>query len=49
MLSIQPRLATAAGGMSADELVLEKAKELLDSLPGLLLMSEGTKELFIRN
>lgn len=49
ILSIQPRLAAVAGGLSADELVLEKAKELLESLPGLLIMSEGAKELFIRN
>ena len=49
ILSIQPRLATAAGGLSADEIVLEKAKELFESLPGLLIMSEGAKELFVRN
>jgi len=30
ILSIQPRLVTAAGGMSPDEIVLEKAKELLE-------------------
>lgn len=36
ILSIQPRLATAAGGMTPDEIVLEKAKDFLDNLPELL-------------
>ena len=49
VLSIQPRLATAAGGMTPDEIVLEKSKELLDSLPELLEQKDGLKELFIVN
>jgi dynein heavy chain len=47
ILSIQPRLATAAGGMTPDEIVLEKAKGILDELPELLDQKEGLKELFI--
>lgn len=49
ILSIQPRLATAAGGMTPDEIVLEKAKDFLDSLPELLDQKEGLKELFIQD
>jgi len=49
ILSIQPRLATAAGGLTPDEIVLEKAKELLESLPETLDKSTGLKELFISN
>jgi len=48
-LSIQPRLATAAGGLTPDEIVLEKSKELLEKLPGILDKSTGSKELFIVN
>jgi dynein heavy chain len=33
ILSIQPRLAGGAGGMTPDQVVLEKAKEILDELP----------------
>jgi len=33
VLSIQSRMATAAGGMTTDEIVLAKAKQLLDALP----------------
>lgn len=47
VLSIQPRLATAAGGMTPDEIVLEKAKDFLDQLPELLDQKDGLKELFI--
>ena len=49
ILSIQPRLATAAGGMTPDEIVLEKAKDFLDSLPELLDQKEGLKDLFIQD
>jgi len=49
VLSIQPRLQTAAGGMTPDEIVMEKSKELLGILPELLQKSEGLKELFHAN
>lgn len=49
ILSIQPRLATAAGGMTPDEIVLEKAKDFLDNLPELLDQNEGLKDLFIKD
>ena len=49
ILSIQPRLATAAGGMTPDEIVLEKAKDFLDTLPELLDQKEGLKDLFIQD
>jgi dynein heavy chain len=49
VLGIQPRLATAAGGMTPDEIVLEKSKEFLDGLPDLLDQRDGLKELFIVN
>lgn len=35
--------------MTPDEIVLEKAKEFLDSLPELLDQNEGLKDLFIRD
>lgn len=47
VLSIQPRETGGAGGMSPDEIVLEKSKELLESLPATLEKAEGMKELFI--
>lgn len=49
ILSIQPRLATAAGGMTPDEIVLEKSKDFLDNLPELLDQKEGLKDLFIQD
>jgi len=39
----------AAGGMTPDQIVLEKAKNFLENLPGLLLEDDGLKDLFIRN
>lgn len=47
MLSIQPREVGGAGGMTPDEIVLEKSKELLDKLPAVLEKAEGLKELFV--
>lgn len=41
MLSIQPREVGGAGGMTPDEIVLEKSKELLDKLPAVLEKAEG--------
>jgi len=35
--------------MTPDEIVLEKAKELLEQLPELLDQRTGKKELFVRN
>mmetsp|Transcript_11720 Transcript_11720/g.17902 ORF Transcript_11720/g.17902 Transcript_11720/m.17902 type:complete len:621 (+) Transcript_11720:841-2703(+) len=49
ILSIQPRLATAAGGLTPDEIVLEKAKEFLDRLPEPLDKANGFKDQFITN
>jgi dynein heavy chain len=49
ILSIQPRLATAAGGMTPDEIVLEKAKEFLEQLPEPLDQKEGLKDLFVQD
>lgn len=49
ILSIQPRLAQAAGGMTPDEIVLEKGKELLEQLPQLLDQRTGAKHLFVFN
>lgn len=49
ILSIQPREVGGAGGMTPDEIVLEKSKELLEQLPAILEKAEGQKELFIAN
>lgn len=49
VLGIQPRLQTAAGGLTPDEIVLEKSKEFLDNLPELLDQKTGLKELFIQD
>jgi len=44
VLSIQSRMATAAGGMTTDDIVLLKSKTLLEALPEQLLLSDGKKE-----
>jgi dynein heavy chain len=49
LLSIQPRLTGGAGGMTPDEIVLEKAKDFLDQLPELLDEKEGLKDLFVKD
>jgi dynein heavy chain len=51
ILSIQPRVTGGAGGMTPDEIVTGKARELLEQLPiNLDHMAEGVKkELFHRN
>lgn len=49
VLDIQPRETGGAGGMTPDEIVLEKSKELLDKLPSTLEKAEGLKDLFIAN
>jgi len=49
VLSIQPRLASGGGGLTPDEIVLEKAKEILDKLPELLSEEEGDKNIFTRD
>lgn len=49
ILSIQPRETGGAGGMTPDEIVLSKSKELLESLPATLEKAEGLKELFVAN
>lgn len=49
ILSIQPRLSGAGGGMTPDQIVLEKAKDLLERLPAVLEKEAGLKELFQAN
>ena len=49
VLSIQPREVGGAGGMTPDEIVTEKSKELLDQLPAILEQAEGDKQLFVAN
>lgn len=49
VLSIQPRVAGGSGGLTPDEIVIGKSKELLGILPELLDKSTGHKELFQRN
>ena len=49
VLSIQPREVGGAGGMTPDEIVIEKSKELLEKLPSTLEKEEGDKALFIAN
>lgn len=49
ILSIQPRVAGSAGGMTPDQIVLEKAKNFLENLPELFVPADGKKELFIKN
>jgi dynein heavy chain len=45
-LGIQPRVATAAGGLTPDEIVLEKIKDLTARLPTILDREEGLPILF---
>lgn len=47
ILSIQPRLAQAAGGLTPDAIVLEKGRELLEQLPEPLDPKAGAKHLFV--
>jgi hypothetical protein len=47
ILSLQPRLAAVGGGMTPDEIVIEKAKFFLDNLPEILSPKDGLKELFV--
>lgn len=49
ILSIQPRVAGGSGGLTPDEIVLGKSKELLEQLPEILDKATGNKELFVRN
>jgi dynein heavy chain, axonemal len=49
ILSIQPRLISGAGKMTPDEIVIQKAKDLLEELPEPLDKKDGLKELFIAN
>lgn len=46
VLSIQPRVAASAGGMTTDQIVLARVKELLDGTPGYLERELGKKEQF---
>jgi dynein heavy chain len=49
ILSLQPRLAAVGGGLTPDEIVIEKAKYFLDNLPEILNPKEGLKDLFVQN
>jgi dynein heavy chain len=49
ILSIQPRVAGGGGGLTPDQIVLEKSKDFLENLPELLEQANGQKELFIKN
>lgn len=47
VLSIQPRVATSKdGGLSPDEIVLEKAKQITEQIPPNLDRHDGLKDLF---
>jgi dynein heavy chain len=46
VLSIQSRIASGGGGMTTDEIVLAKAKQLLDELPERMNLNDGKKEQF---
>lgn len=49
ILSIQPRVAQAAGGKSSDEIIRELSEVLLQDIPELLLEKDGLEELFTPN
>ena len=46
VLSIQSRIASGGGGMTPDQIVLNKQKQLLEELPDLLDLNTGKKEQF---
>ncbi len=47
VLSIQPRVGgSSGGGLSPDEIVLEKAKQIAEQIPANLDRAEGLKDLF---
>lgn len=46
VLSIQSRIASGSGGMTPDQMVLAKVKQLLDELPEILDREIGKKEQF---
>lgn len=46
VLSIQPRVAQVAGGLSTDQIVLLRVKDLLEGTPGYLEREVGKKEQF---
>jgi len=41
ILSIQPRVAGGGGGLTPDQIVLEKQREFLEQLPELLEQADG--------
>ena len=46
VLSIQPRVSGGSGGLTPDEIVLEKSKRIKEQIPANLDRSEGLKDLF---
>jgi len=46
VLSIQSRIASGAGGLTPDQIVLAKCKQLLEEMPGDLEREVGKKEQF---
>ena len=49
MLSIQPRVASGGGGMSSDEIVLEKCKYFKENLVYISDRAEADKAMFTTN
>lgn len=46
VLSIQPRVSGGTGGLTPDEIVLEKSKQIKEQIPANLDRAEGLKDLF---
>lgn len=46
ILSIQSRISSGGGGMTPDQIVLAKAKQILDELPERMDLAQGKKDQF---
>ena len=46
VLDIQPRVSSSKGGMTPDEIVLTRCKQLLEDTPENLEREHGKKEMF---
>ena len=49
VLSIQPRVGGGGGGLSPEQMVLARSKEILEQVPEDLEKSRGMKDLFKTN
>ena len=49
ILAIQPRVSSAAGGKTPDEIVTEMAEQFMEQVPRLLVEAEGNQDHFITN